>query len=358
MTIGCIFSPLRVFDRLNNNSRYYTVRVKLKLKLGLFILLSIVFFYGGYCKDKAAKASSNWQPTNGVVSKSRVVAVESSTRNGGVQIDYRPLISYEYEGPHGKMLNDKFAYGGADQKNYRFQAEKIIQQYQPGQLVIVYFDPQNPSQACLEPGRTRDGIALMVIGALIFLGVFVFLGFYALDRYAGMGEFEHTAPNVTTGEQLTDSAKKVEQQLSPNLLDEYLKNARESPLITKHVKTHLFFGPIYRGDRSGKVLLGLLRPFIGKKSLELEEKEQILYLFFFMKIITGGLAVLLVFLSPFLFLMKAPDAPADLLLGLLWLPGFEFIPRLTPHQKYISICRLVLTIPAVCMGINSGNWSW
>lgn len=323
------------------------MRVKLKLKMGLFVLLSIAFVYGGYGKDKAAKASNNWQSVSGVVLKSHVVVVESNSRNGGVQIHYRPLVSYEYDGPHGKLRNDKLGYEGAGLKNYRFQAVKVIQQYQPGQSVTVYLNPQNPLQSCLEPGKTRDGVALMVIGGLIFLGVLVFLGFYALDRYAGMGEFEHI-----------DSTKKEDPQPSPNLLDEYIKKAHESSLINKHIKTHLFFGPIYREERFGKALFGLLTLFVGKKNSHLEEKEQIIFLFLIMKIVLGGLAVLFVLVSPFLFLMKAPDAPADLLLGLIWLPGIEFIPKLTPHQKYISICRLILTIPVVYMGINSGNWGW
>lgn len=56
--------------------------------------------------------------------------------------------------------------------------------------------------------------------------------------------------------------------------------------------------------------------------------------------------------------MKAPDALADLLLGLTWLPGLEFIHSLIPFQKYVTLLRLLLTIPWVYMGINSGNWGW
>ncbi len=332
--------------------------VKLKLKLGLFVLLSMAFVYGGYCRDKAAKASSDWHPSGGVVVKSHVVAVENTSRNGGVQIHYRPLILYEYDGPYGKIRNDKVAYDGADQKVYRFQAEKVIKKYQAGQPVTIYYNPNNPLQSCLEPGRTSDGVALMVVGVLMFLGMLVFLGFYALDRYGGMGEFEHTDTNSKADERSNDSAKKEYQQSSPNILDEYIKKAGESPSIIKHVETHLFFGPIYRGSRFGRILLDLLGVFVRKKSSYREEKEQILYLFFFIKIVMGGLAVLLVFVAPFLFLMKAPDAPADLLLGLLWFPGIEFIPKFTPHQRLITVCRLVFTIPVVCMGINSGNWSW
>jgi hypothetical protein len=35
-----------------------------------------------------------------------------------------------------------------------------------------------------------------------------------------------------------------------------------------------------------------------------------------------------------------------LFLGLLWLPGLECLPRLTPHQRYLTLARF-LSIPCV-----------
>ena len=52
------------------------------------------------------------------------------------------------------------------------------------------------------------------------------------------------------------------------------------------------------------------------------------------------------------------DALPNFLLGLIWLPSVEFIPKITPHQKYVTIGRLLLTIPVVYMGIQSGFWHW
>jgi hypothetical protein len=55
---------------------------------------------------------------------------------------------------------------------------------------------------------------------------------------------------------------------------------------------------------------------------------------------------------------QSRDALVFFCLGLIWLPSVEFIPRLTPHQKYISLARLVLSIPLVVIGIQRGNWHW
>ena len=52
------------------------------------------------------------------------------------------------------------------------------------------------------------------------------------------------------------------------------------------------------------------------------------------------------------------DAFPNLFTGLVWLPSIELIPRLQPYQKYISVARIVLTIPCVYFGVKSGYWHW
>jgi hypothetical protein len=44
------------------------------------------------------------------------------------------------------------------------------------------------------------------------------------------------------------------------------------------------------------------------------------------------------------------------LLGVIWLPGLEFIPRLTPHQKYITLARFGLSLLCIYFGIQRGAW--
>ena len=85
------------------------MHLRLKLTLGFFLLLSMAFVYGGYIMDRNAKASSNWQLTSGIVVDSRVVE-EERPHGKGIRIEYNPLISYEYESPHGTLRSDKVTY--------------------------------------------------------------------------------------------------------------------------------------------------------------------------------------------------------------------------------------------------------
>jgi hypothetical protein len=333
------------------------MHLKLKVKSGFLVFLSMACIFIGYTMDRNAKASGKWQPTTGKVLSSQVIEEERPHRKG-TRIEYNPLVSYEYESPHGVIRNDRMTYSGPAMKTYRFQAEKLADQYKPGMSVTVYYNPDNPRQSCLKPGRTRDGIVIMVMGALLLLGVLLFFIFRSLDRYAGLGEFSHIAVNKKTEGIPGRPTPYEETEAAPSILHEYIVKAKESPLIIRHLETHLFFGPIYRGTPFGEFLSGVLNLFPGKRFPPSSVEEQLLLLFLVTKIFLGGLAALFVFMAPFLFLMKAPDARADLLLGLIWLPGLEFIPKLTPNQKYITICRLFFTIPVIYLGINSGNWGW
>ena len=332
--------------------------IKLQLKLAFIFLLSLGCMYVGYTKDRASSASSQWQSTPGIVINSNVVVIERKDGRG-TYTEYSPVIIYEYESPLGKIRSNRVNYLGPVKNVYKFQAEELVARYKPGTPVTVFFNPDKPGQSCLQPGRTRNGIGYMVLGALLLLGELIFLGFRSLDRYAGMGDFD---PDVVKQNREKEtgkaSPKEGPQETASSPLQELMITIQNSPLIKRHLETHLFFGPIYRKTRFGSAAFTLLNSLFGRRFALFSGEQQVFFFFLLSKALFAGLAVVFVSMSPFLFLMKAPDAPADLFLGLIWLPGLEFIPKLTAKQKYITIARILLTIPAVYMGIQSGNWSW
>ncbi|HWL52002.1 MAG TPA: hypothetical protein VNQ90_06180 [Chthoniobacteraceae bacterium] len=46
-----------------------------------------------------------------------------------------------------------------------------------------------------------------------------------------------------------------------------------------------------------------------------------------------------------------------LILGLTWMPGPEFIPRLVPHQKAITAGRIVITLLCLAVSLQQGFWT-
>jgi hypothetical protein len=76
------------------------------------------------------------------------------------------------------------------------------------------------------------------------------------------------------------------------------------------------------------------------------------------KIMMGFGAILMTFLAgPIHWLTKQPDALPVWGLGLVWFPGLEYIPRLTEHQKFITLARIILSLPLIWLGVTTGGWT-
>jgi hypothetical protein len=53
-----------------------------------------------------------------------------------------------------------------------------------------------------------------------------------------------------------------------------------------------------------------------------------------------------------------PDYLYALLIGFIWLPFLEFFPRLTEKQKYLTIGRIVISIPLLILWQQTGTCHW
>jgi len=167
-------------------------------------------------------------------------------------------------------------------------------------------------------------------------------------------------------------------------LNKYMIEMLESPWLRRQVETHLIFGPLSRSLSFGWILLFIfgtyfLTTFLGHLSA-VDIAEGITRLFFvlialfFLKmpryhqaalgwcIIKSVLAlvsfIMLIVGGLIGFLRGQPDATHLTLLSLIWFPSLEFIPKLVENQKFITMARIVLSIPIAYFGYLTGNWFW
>ena len=120
-----------------------------------------------------------------------------------------------------------------------------------------------------------------------------------------------------------------------------------TPFVRRQIETHLIFGPASRGNPLICSLLGIN-----------DYRKAALY-WLITKLVMGFVALGLAGLAaPVSALTGRADAWPNLLLGLIWLPGIEFIPRVVPNQKIITVLRCILSLPVIYMGVQSGDWSW
>ena len=161
----------------------------------------------------------------------------------------------------------------------------------------------------------------------------------------------------------------------------------ETPGLIRQVETHLVFGPLSRHFPLAYIVLALAAAGLGVSFLSRRDqsvgqyigsiadrliffvgpilmlrmtlRQQAIFGFLVVKITLGfvGFAMLTVGF-PVSLQRQQSDALPNLFLGLIWLPSVEFLPSVTPHQKYVTIARLLLTIPCIYFGVRSGHWHW
>ena len=158
------------------------------------------------------------------------------------------------------------------------------------------------------------------------------------------------------------------------------------PWLRRQIETHLVFGPVSRYVPLGWLILAislasLLRGFFAvDKSFATYISSLIDKLIFIIVPIImskmtrynqaalGWIAVkftltlcsflMIIVAFPVSYNRNQTDAIPNLLLGFIWFPWIEFIPKITLHQKHVTLGRVVLSIPAIYFGVKSGYWHW
>jgi hypothetical protein len=174
----------------------------------------------------------------------------------------------------------------------------------------------------------------------------------------------------------------------PNPLDSIKVNGAklETPFTIRQVESHLIFGPVSRyvpfayvalvgailslvagffatgmplGQYLGSIFDKLIFLVVPLLLLRMTYRQQAIVGWIAVKFALGIAALMLATIGAGVSFQRGQaDAWPDLFLGLIWIPGVEFIPKVTPYQRYLTLARIALSIPCIYFGIKSGNWHW
>ncbi len=148
---------------------------------------------------------------------------------------------------------------------------------------------------------------------------------------------------------------------------------KHSPWVLRQVESHLILGPLSRYLSVAHLLLGLalilfggLYYFhrlsglnlgsviaLGAASVVFAQEtrlRQAVLAFYALKVTLGVCVFGLVIAGLGRFEEGQTDAWRYFVLAVVWLPGLEFIPRIAPHQKYITLARILLTVGVIAQG--------
>lgn len=121
-----------------------------------------------------ARASSSWTEAEAKV----VFANLDSTYSGfsGSTNHHEPIVRFSYRVDGQSYEADTILFGHLRLTNRagRVKANRILDPYRNNPTVIAYYNPENPSQAVLEPGfklRSLDGLLNAGLGFVIALGL-------------------------------------------------------------------------------------------------------------------------------------------------------------------------------------------
>ncbi len=130
--------------------------------IGAFIVVGLIITAFGWRAFQRGKATAQWPSVSGEISAARLASDENDLLPD-IRFSYS-IDSNHHEGrvefPPGTMPMPGFA-------------SNQLEKYPLGSKVTVYYNPQRPDQATLEPGRANDdwlvlatGIGFTAIGLL------------------------------------------------------------------------------------------------------------------------------------------------------------------------------------------------
>jgi len=114
-----------------------------------------------------------WAQTEGTITSGEVISFRSSGQNM-----YRASLTYNYT-VEGKEFHSDAIHSGTSSTSFKYFPQRKIDKHPAGSKVPVFYNPDQPSEALLEPGL---GILKYVLYGIP--GIFILIGFVVFLKRA------------------------------------------------------------------------------------------------------------------------------------------------------------------------------
>ncbi|WP_456385636.1 DUF3592 domain-containing protein [Desulfolithobacter sp.] len=175
--------------------RYFSGRFV--LRAGLLMSGSLAAVAGGLLMLRASEPPSGWLSVPGtVIGREITLETRYVDHENLTETCYRGIVRYSYDVPSGRWVNDDLYLDGSpciEGNHGREMAEKLIEPYEAGSRVRVFYNSEYPGQSYLVSPGSREGWTLVVVGAL---GLLILSGWAALRRAFGTGIPDIVSPGL------------------------------------------------------------------------------------------------------------------------------------------------------------------
>ena len=144
------------------------------------IVVILGFMIGGFYQTmQQAIASKSWPVAQGRTFVSQVRETKIPKGKSSAP-GYRAVLEYEYT-VNGKTYRSNLIHFNYRATEKREEALRFVERYPEGSLLPVYYDPQNPMTAVVEPGHEEElykemQVMVLVIGLLILVFIILLIG--------------------------------------------------------------------------------------------------------------------------------------------------------------------------------------
>jgi len=139
----------------------------------IFIVVGgAVAFFLGLPTLRNANASADWPSTTGVIKRSEVV----KSRNSDGDTMYKPVVEYAYQVDGKDFECNKIWFGGGSSSSNSSGAYETVGQFPKGAEVPVYYHPEKPFEAVLQPGAFFSSYLVLIVGVVFALVGLLLLG--------------------------------------------------------------------------------------------------------------------------------------------------------------------------------------
>jgi hypothetical protein len=153
--------------------------------LPVLALLGAVFGVAAFIRGRRlASASARWPTVAGIVTTSGVIeeVIEDKSNDDKSFIRkihrYQVDLRYAYQVGKRDFVGTAAGWGWTAIYGLRDVAEKAASRYQLGQPVTVYYDPEQPGNAVLEPDNRQGSLAPLIAAAICAVAGGALLAFF------------------------------------------------------------------------------------------------------------------------------------------------------------------------------------
>jgi energy-coupling factor transporter transmembrane protein EcfT len=133
----------------------------------LFVVAGIAFACFGYTSYQKGLESKNWPVAKGSVTQSEIEKRTETTGSGTSRrkvVKSYPVVKYTYSVGNRDYQSGRITFGQSK------DAHHTVARYPKGKNIQVYYNPENPAEAVLEPGGDATlSIVFIGLGAVLLV---------------------------------------------------------------------------------------------------------------------------------------------------------------------------------------------